>query len=73
MRSIKSLKTLDALSCSRGGIKVWRKAIPYSTEGRGEEVEDTSVWVGASGENSFFVSLILSGAHLLAGAWFYWL
>ena len=41
--------------------------------GGGGEAEDTRVWVGASGENSVFVSLILSGAHLLVGAWFYWL
>lgn len=41
----------------------------------GGEGEKTGVWVGASNENSVFVSLVLSGAHLLVamGAWFYWL
>ena len=33
-------------------------------------MENTRVWVGASGKNSVFVSLVLSGAHLLVGAWF---
>lgn len=63
MRSIQSLKILDALSCSRSGIRVNRRG------GR----EETGVGMGASGENSVFVSLALSGAHLLMGSLFYWL
>lgn len=70
MRLIKSLKILDGLSCSRTGIKVNRRG---GGEGGSGGREETGVGVGASGENSVFVSLALSGAHLLMGSLFYWL
>ena len=47
------------------------RPFPIPLRDAGEE-EETGVWVGASNENSVFVGLVLSGAYLLVGAWFYW-